>query len=674
MATLQLGIDARKAQMGASQFDAATRRVKHSARNAALAAAAIGTAIGVASLKFVQVASDAQETQSKFDVVFRHLRNEANAWADDYADSVGRARQDTKKWMAGLQDTFVPLGIARDKAFELSKSLTTLAVDVASFNNKTDASVIRDFTSALVGNHETVRKYGIIIGESAIQQEAYAKGINKSYKNLTDLQKVMLRYSLIQKGTTDAQGDAIRTADSYANQQKRLEATWTNMQQTLGEALLPAYTKAITNINTLLTENQSRIKKWAEDTVEGFDVVGDAITGFMQKLEAAEKAGHIPAFEKGDIRSLGGRFGGPIGPMPEKQPWGYHESPTSGMNMLEYSRRQRSIAGDYTLDPQRTIDEAFQATQPQTFMDTQPPLVRAPLVAVGTDGASAQTRLTAEEEEKRKEKQRRFAYERARITADMYADMRQYGEGYYQAQKSLLDSQKEDYAQYVTDKALLNEWYARKEAEARAQSSAQWQFWGQSLTGMREGLSGFFMDLQTGTQSAGDAFDNFTRRMVNSFQNAVADMAAKAVMSSLTSAIFGAPMASALGFGFDRGAAFDRGRVVAFAGGGIVDRTTLFPMASGAVGMMGESGPEAVMPLRRGVNGRLGVEATGGSANGGVIIQNEVTVINETGSPVKADVRGPTFNGEKYITQVVLRSINEYGAIRQAIVGLNGSQ
>ena len=44
--------------------------------------------------------------------------------------------------MAGLQDTFVPLGIARDEAAELSKSLVTLAVDVASFNNTADADVI----------------------------------------------------------------------------------------------------------------------------------------------------------------------------------------------------------------------------------------------------------------------------------------------------------------------------------------------------------------------------------------------------------------------------------------------------------------------------------------------------------------------------------------------------
>lgn len=60
-----------------------------------------------------------------------------------------------------------------------------------------------------------------------------------------------------------------------------------------------------------------------------------------------------------------------------------------------------------------------------------------------------------------------------------------------------------------------------------------------------------------------------------------------------------------------RGNVFAGGKVQAFARGGVVAAPTYFPMASG-VGLMGERGAEAIMPLQRGADGRLGVAATGG--------------------------------------------------------------
>ena len=62
---------------------------------------------------------------------------------------------------------------------------------------------------------------------------------------------------------------------------------------------------------------------------------------------------------------------------------------------------------------------------------------------------------------------------------------------------------------------------------------------------------------------------------------------------------------------FADGGAFSQGRVMPFAKGGVVSQPTFFPMR-GATGLMGEAGPEAIMPLRRGADGRLGVAAAGG--------------------------------------------------------------
>lgn len=62
---------------------------------------------------------------------------------------------------------------------------------------------------------------------------------------------------------------------------------------------------------------------------------------------------------------------------------------------------------------------------------------------------------------------------------------------------------------------------------------------------------------------------------------------------------------------FEKGGAFTQGRVQPFANGGIVNNPTLFPMRGGMTGLMGEAGPEAIMPLSRGADGKLGVRTDG---------------------------------------------------------------
>lgn len=66
---------------------------------------------------------------------------------------------------------------------------------------------------------------------------------------------------------------------------------------------------------------------------------------------------------------------------------------------------------------------------------------------------------------------------------------------------------------------------------------------------------------------------------------------------------------------FAEGAAFSQGRVMPFARGGIVAGARAFPMRGG-LGLMGEAGPEAILPLSRGADGSLGVRAQGGGGRG----------------------------------------------------------
>ena len=81
------------------------------------------------------------------------------------------------------------------------------------------------------------------------------------------------------------------------------------------------------------------------------------------------------------------------------------------------------------------------------------------------------------------------------------------------------------------------------------------------------------------------------------------------------------------------GNAFMNGKVQKYAYGGVVTKPTIFPMANG-IGLMGEAGAEAILPLRRGSNGKLGVQSTGGG------IGNIVVNVDASGSSVEGNEQG----------------------------------
>lgn len=118
-----------------------------------------------------------------------------------------------------------------------------------------------------------------------------------------------------------------------------------------------------------------------------------------------------------------------------------------------------------------------------------------------------------------------------------------------------------------------------------------------------------------------------------------------------------------------KGARFD-GSVAAFSRGGVVNRPTPFRFANGGTmhnGLMGEAGPEAIMPLRRDASGNLGVMA--GAGGGGV----NITIINEAGNVATASVgnvqqnAGGALDVELLVTRAVTGDARRNGPMTQAL-------
>lgn len=139
--------------------------------------------------------------------------------------------------------------------------------------------------------------------------------------------------------------------------------------------------------------------------------------------------------------------------------------------------------------------------------------------------------------------------------------------------------------------------------------------------GLRKAFDGLIFDVM----KLSDALRTVAQSMINGVYNAairpVQGALGGLLANGLNSALSGV-------LPFAQGGAFTQGRVMPFAKGGIVSAPTSFPMRGGR-GLMGEAGPEAIMPLTRGSDGKLGVQASGGG--------RPVTVVMNIQTP---DVQG----------------------------------
>lgn len=128
--------------------------------------------------------------------------------------------------------------------------------------------------------------------------------------------------------------------------------------------------------------------------------------------------------------------------------------------------------------------------------------------------------------------------------------------------------------------------------------------------GMSRGLRKAFDGLAFDGMSLSDALDTVANSMINATYNAAIKPVTDHVGGLLASGVGG--LVQGL-LPFADGAPFSQGRVMPFASGGIVSSATPFGMRGG-MGVMGEAGPEAIMPLARGPDGKLGVRGGGGSS------------------------------------------------------------
>jgi tape measure domain-containing protein len=198
--------------------------------------------------------------------------------------------------------------------------------------------------------------------------------------------------------------------------------------------------------------------------------------------------------------------------------------------------------------------------------------------------------------------------------------------GYIDAYRDFLDEQKTLNSEYLIAIAQGQGLYKFDPEQARFEGGqGQEQYVNELIANMERSSDAMKTMAEETSWSMQGAFANFFDvtsegfLSLESLVQGVGQSITRALADALSKQVVGSTF-SFLGLASAHGNVFSGGRHVPFAKGGIVSRPTVFPFASG-IGLMGEAGPEAIMPLTRTPGGDLGVKSQGGGGNTYVNIQ-----------------------------------------------------
>lgn len=245
----------------------------------------------------IVMASDYEESLNKVDVAFGDSAERVKEFAQTTVDSYGIAEGTALDMAALFGDMATSMKVPREEAAEMSERLVGLAGDLASFKNISLDQVGTALKSIFTGETESLKELGVVMTEANLDAFALAEGFGKTTDEMTEAEKVQLRYQYVLSATQNAQGDYARTADGTANSLRTLQESAKELGVAFGQELLPQITPLIqkgTKLVKSLGEMGDEEKKLIVSTAAvaaaagpAVKVLGTAATGLGKLAKGA---------------------------------------------------------------------------------------------------------------------------------------------------------------------------------------------------------------------------------------------------------------------------------------------------------------------------------------------------------------------------------------------------
>jgi len=229
------------------------------------------------SLSAIQAASSAQEAAGAFGTTFGGASEKLNKQLAQNANLFGLTSAEAQQLISVFGSVAQGIGFTQSESADLSSELFNLAGDIASFNNITAgaAPVLQAFRSALVGEREALKTYGIAITEAEVQTKAFEQTGKTSAEALTRQEKALATTALIFERSSVQQGNAAREAAGFAAQTLIARSATQELREELGEELLPAAGEVLRVFNEMREESTpALIERFSDLNVQLLGAVG----------------------------------------------------------------------------------------------------------------------------------------------------------------------------------------------------------------------------------------------------------------------------------------------------------------------------------------------------------------------------------------------------------------
>lgn len=203
--------------------------------------------------------------------VFGDMTDDIRSWSDEFADRFTLTIEQARSFATSFGTIFGNLGISGEAQSEMSKNLTALTGDIASYYGKTTEESSKMIEQAIAGNVRSFKQLGIVMNDTVLNEYAMARGYNQTYSQMNETNKAILRYNYLLSQTTAMQGNASASAGTWTNQIRMLKANFQSLGSLLGGALIKLLYPVVTILNQIVSSAVNAMNALAK--LLGFDPV-----------------------------------------------------------------------------------------------------------------------------------------------------------------------------------------------------------------------------------------------------------------------------------------------------------------------------------------------------------------------------------------------------------------